>query len=166
MVGFYSAFEVIVILFKRERRDPHNQGVYAAAWTAAAIKYLAQAGADEAMFDIGPGYADTVRQMLAGHHGQPLLTTAVASARPLPFEALAFNNRGTTFVCLINLTSQPRRIQLEGFPAGTGLELQRVTADTPPPAPPLIEKLKATRGPWLVSLSPFEVCLGRLSRIP
>jgi hypothetical protein len=152
--------------YPRERRDPRNQEVFAAAWTAAAIKYLALAGADEAMFDVGPGFADTVLRTMSGYQGKQLLATTVTADAGLPFEAMAFPDQNSTFLCLINLASQPRAIRLEGLPGSPDLELRRITAETPPPASPRGEKMKAIRGRCAMSLSPFEVCLVRLARKP
>ncbi len=147
----------------REGPDPRNRGQFAAAWLAAAISHLARAGADEAMFETGPGPAEKVERLLSAHVGQTVLAIPFKSNSPLSFEALAVEDHGTRFVWLINLTPRPQKVSLEGLPGGARLELQRVNTTTPAPADHPPGTIPAKRGRCQLNLSPFEVCQVRVT---
>jgi len=146
----------------REGPDPRNRGQFAAAWLAAAVSHLARAGADEAMFDTGPGPAERVERMLAAHVGQTVLATHFTPSPHPSLEALAVEDHRTRYLWLINLTPRPQKVTLEGLPGGARLELQRVNTTTPAPADHPPGTIPAKRGRFQLALLPFEVCQVRV----
>jgi hypothetical protein len=146
----------------RESPDPRNRGQFAAAWLAGTVSHLARSGADEVMFDTGPGPAERVERILAAHAGQPVLATPFKSNSRPSIEALAVDDHGTRFVWLINLTPRQQKVVVEGLSEGARLELERVNAATPSPADRPAGSIPAKRGRCQLLLSPFEVCQVRV----
>ena len=147
----------------REGPDPRNRGQFAAAWLAAAVSHLARSGADEAMFDTGPGPAERVERMLAAHAGQTVLATSFNSDSHPSIEAVAVDDYGARFVWIINLTPHRQKVVIDGLPEGARLALERVSATTPPPADRPAGSIPAKRGRCQLLLSPFEVCQVRVA---
>jgi type II secretory pathway pseudopilin PulG len=147
----------------REGPDPRNRGQFAAAWLAAAVSHLARSGADEVMFDTGPGPAERVERMLAAHAGQTVLATSFNSDSHPSIEAVAVDDHGVRFVWIINLTPHRQKVVIDGLPEGARLALERVSATTPSPADRPAGSIPAKRGRCQLLLSPFEVCQVRVA---
>jgi len=137
--------------YPRPARDPRNQGRFAAAWTAAMVGYLAQAGVDEAVFTLTPGPAQAVLATMTPLTGATVLTTEVTAEGPSPVRALAIS--GTLW--LVNTTDQPQKVTVEKLVNGTML-LQKLAEATDTKA--LVEeKLTVKNGTTTIELAPFAV---------
>jgi hypothetical protein len=142
--------------YPRPAYDPRNRGLFAAAWSAAAVAYLAQAKVDEALFTIAPGAAAVLGQFtpLAG---QPVLSTTLAGPAPLPISVLAVQHGGERLLWLINKTDQPQPVSVDKL-GKTAVTLCRLNAQTFS-SPTLPEEPAATaHGALALTLEPYEVC--------
>ena len=75
--------------YPRPGRDPRNNGLFAAAWTMSAVKYLALAGVEDVGIDAGQLYAPLIMQSLTPVAGRPLLGVDIATSYPAPVTAFA-----------------------------------------------------------------------------
>jgi hypothetical protein len=111
------------------RPDPRQRIAFAAAWTVASIRRLAEAGVDsltcyEAVGPFGlmgggemfPVY-DVLRQINEMAGG---VVWRSAPTDPLRFDALAIETDGALRVLAANLTDEPIDLTLEGSPGGPG----------------------------------------------
>ena len=158
--------------YPRDQRDPRNNGLFAAAWSAWFLKCAAAAGVDAVKFDVGPSaapsatpsYAAVVQESLGSQAGWAVLETKVQSADPVPVDALAVDKKGQKVVYVINKTDRPQQVVLAGL-AGK-CELWRVnestamakSAATGPTSAPNSEETTASDGTLRLELKPFEVC--------
>ena len=115
-----AGFHIAPVSLDRAHRgtalDPRYQGRFAAAWTAAVIKYLALGGAADAGFDTGGGPAAALVQSLNVYAGRPLLAATTNRVGRSPVEALAVDDGSRTVIWLINLTDQPQAAIIDSLP--------------------------------------------------
>jgi hypothetical protein len=144
--------------YPRPGPDPRNGGLFAAAWCARMVKYLALAGVEEAAFKVGPGYADLALATMAPSAGRRVLATSVGPHAAI--DALALEDAGGRIVWLINKTDQPQEGVSVEFGREGKVQLRRLNASTSLKAglePPAEMTLK--NGSLRLSLEPFEVCI-------
>jgi len=143
--------------YPRPGPDPRNRGLFAAAWCAGTVKYLALAGVDEAVFKVGPAYAELLLGMMAPYAGREVLATSVGPHDPI--DALAIDDGGRRVIWVINKTDRPQRTALDGVADEGTLHVVRLNSSTSLAsglgAP---EELAAKDGSLALVLGPFEVC--------
>ena len=93
--------------------DVRNRGLFAAAWCARMVKYMAIAGVDEAVFKVGLTYAKLIQTHMAAYAGKTLLATSVGPHDVL--DALAVDNDGRRVVWVINKTDRPQTVMVKGL---------------------------------------------------
>ena len=144
--------------YPRPGPDPRNKGLFAAAWCARMVKYLALARVDEAVFKVGPAYAELLLGMMAPYAGRQVLATSVGPHEAL--DALAIDDGGRRVIWVINKTDRPQRTALDGVAGEARLHVVRLNASTSLQsglgAP---EELAAKDGSVALTLGPFEVCM-------
>jgi len=142
----------------RKDPDPRNRGLFAGAWCARAVKYLALAGVDEAVFKVGPGYAALIQKQMGACAGMPVLGTSVGPHEAL--DVLAVSDRGRRIVWVINKTDRPQAAILQGLKGITQAHVIRVNAATSVqsglgPA----RTVSVADGSLRLELAAFEVCV-------
>ena len=106
------------IPYPRTTADPRDQTAFAAAWTAAAIKQLALAGVDEAMFDLAPGPGRRMLDELGAYSGSPILTEPGVPSHS-PVEAFAVQSKESVVLWVVNTSPAPAsaNVRLPGHTA-------------------------------------------------
>jgi hypothetical protein len=146
-------------VYPRPSRDPRNQTIFGAAWSAAAIKHLAAGGVDEAAFDVGPGYARLVQERLATYAGAEVLASTFDGPLPQPVEALAVANQGATVIWLVNLKGVPQQHVVIRVPgSATRARLSRINEKTRLDQSLPVEEVSVRAGELRLDLAPYEVC--------
>jgi len=154
--------------FPRAQRDPRNNGLFAAAWSALFVKCAAVAGVDAVKLDVGPFYAAVVQESLASLAGCPVLESKVQADAPIPVDALALEKNGRKIVYLINKTDRPQPVVVAGlkghaelwrFNESTAAVNSKAPAPiTAPTSTSTSQETIAPDGSLRVELKPFEVC--------
>jgi hypothetical protein len=139
----------------RPHRDARNHSAFGAAWCAAAAKYLALGGVDEAAFTVGPGPAEAVQAELARLAGRQVRAAEIAGGIPAAVEALAIQDDGATLLWLANLTAQEQQVTLENLPPLRRLTFKSLGANGR--ARNLAPQTACDRGTAALSLAPHEV---------
>lgn len=143
--------------FPRAQRDPRNNGLFAAAWSALFVKCAAAAGVDAVKLDVGPTYVAAVSGELGSLAGCPVLESKVQAADPPPVDALALDNKGLKIVYLINKTDRPQPLVLAGVKGKA--ELWRFNESTAMMnSVPTPQEAIALDGALRLELKAFEVC--------
>jgi hypothetical protein len=140
--------------YPRSGRDPRNQTMFGAAWSAAAVKHMAAAGVDEAMFDVGPGPVDAVLKEMNAHAGSAVLATRMDSASRPPVDAVAVQSKGATVIWVINLTSQEHESVALSIPGVTEATLRSLD---PQAQPDTKHTVHLKQGQLPVKLPPYGV---------
>jgi len=142
--------------YPRAGRDPRNRGLFAAAWAAGLVRHLALAGADEAVFCVGPGPVDEVLREMGVLKGRAVLQAdaAAGDADAPPVEALAVRaDGGGAVVWLSNSTDRAQAVVVEGLGGAAKAALWRLGADGPAASSVPVEG-----GRLALELGAFEVC--------
>lgn len=147
----------------RPRRDPRNQGLFASAWTACMIKYLAEAGVDEAVFTVGPGYCDMVQRMMERHAGERVLAAQVSAQAPAAVQAFAVHADRGRVLWLINSTDSEQHVIVAGLSAASPVRLFRLNEKADAKTEPVDRPAQIKDGTLGLRLLPFEVCRITLS---
>lgn len=136
----------------RPDRDPRNTTAFGAAWSAAALKYLALAGVEQAAFEIGPGPSVKVQEAIGAYTGQTLREIKITHVGPARVEAFLIQGDSPS-LWLVNLTAQPQHTLLLQVPSHGAGSLVRFhgTGD------PVKEAVSASKDDLAVVLAPFEV---------
>lgn len=144
--------------------DARNDAPFAGAWCARIVKYLALAGADEAVFCVDGPFAKRVLELAAETLGSPIAPTSVDPHGPI--DAFGVEQPDGLRIWLINKTTQDQRITVEladsaaaavsriaqlVLPAG-------VRSATSGPAT-INESLPVHDGELTLTLLPYEVCI-------
>ena len=141
--------------YPRPGPDPRNKGLFAAAWCTAAVKHLALAGAEEAAFKVGPGYAAFAQELLGQHAGRAVLDTGVGPHEPIA--ALAIAAKSGRVLVLMNKTGHEQTVAVKGL--GPKVRLRRLNAATSlKSGPGAARALAVADGSLELPLGPFEVC--------
>jgi hypothetical protein len=148
----------------RPAADARNSAPFAGAWCARIVKYLALAGADEAVFCVDGAFAQRVLELAAETVGRPIAPTSVDPHGPI--DAFAVEQPDGLRIWLINKTTQDQRVTIElsdsaaaavcriaqlVMPAG-------VRSATSAPAT-INESLPVHDGELALTLLPYEVCI-------
>jgi hypothetical protein len=107
-IGFNSPYP-------RPAADPRNVGLFAAAWCARVVKYLALGGVEEAAFIPNTKYAAAILGRVAPFAGARVLKATVSPGTPAPVDVLAVEGNGKMVLWLINLTDRTQRVAVEGL---------------------------------------------------
>jgi hypothetical protein len=143
--------------YVRAQRDPRNNGLFAAAWSALFVKCAAAAGVDAVKFDVGPSYAAAVQESLGSLAGCQVLETKVQAADPIPVDALALEKNGRKIVYLINKTDRPQPVVLSGVEGKC--EIFRLNESTAMRSTdPTFQETIPPDGTLRLELKAFEVC--------
>jgi len=138
-------------------RDPRNNAVFASAWCTIVTKYLALGGVDEAVFNVGPAYADLALKDLGALAGSKVLATTTSQGALAPVEALAVETDGKLVIWLANKTDVPQKAAVAGL-AGGKAQLERINAKTRLRSGPSKEQATVANGELTIDLAPFETC--------
>lgn len=141
--------------YPRPGRDPRNNGLFAAAWTMSAVKYLAVAGVADVSIDAGQLYAPLIMQSLAPAAGRPLLGVDIATSYPAPVTAFAVQGTPGTTLWVVNTTAHTQPVTILGM--GAKLTLQRLTVLPTGEGKILESTVQGKNGEVAIELGPFEV---------
>ena len=145
----------------RPGRDPRNGGLFGAAWCGAMAGSLAAAGADEAVFTVGPGPAAEVQGALARYGGAALFGVTVTGPSPAPVAAFGVRDGQARVLWLVNKTDLPQDVVVDKLPKRTVISLSRLNAETiAQPEEAESSMAAADRGALDLHLRllPYEVC--------
>lgn len=98
--------------YGRPAPDARNQGPLAGAWATALVKYAALGGVAEVGFNVGPGFAQSLRDELNRWAGATVLAADIPFVGRPTVEVLAVEKDGARTAWLINLTPQPQKVTL------------------------------------------------------
>jgi len=138
--------------------DPRNRGLFAAAWSAGLVKYLALAGVDEAAFRVGPAYARRMQEEMARYAGWEIVATEIRGQSPRPVEALAIEGKQRRVIWLINKTERERKVAVENLGAATRAQRRSMNARTASESTLPREGVSVQSGRLELALSALEVC--------
>ena len=145
--------------YPRPGPDPRNRGQFAAAWCARMVKYLALAGVEEAVFNVGLGHsAELVQKVMAPYAGRTVLSTDVGPHAAI--DVLALDDAGRRVIYLINKTDRPQRLLVDKLGDAAKAKLLRLNASAPLTSglgPP--QEVAVKNGQLSLDLDPFEVCI-------
>ena len=142
--------------YPRPSRDPRNRGLFAAAWCARTMKYLALAGVEEAVFKVGPGYVDQLKKTMTPLAGRAILATKIAPHDAI--DALAAAGPSGPVLWIINKTDQPQKASIRWPKPSARLKLLRLNASAAPGEPlDAAQASPAADGLLTLQLQPFEV---------
>ena len=144
--------------YPRPGRDPRNQGLFGDAWTALAVKALADAGVSEACFSVGPGRAYRAVDLASPYAGHPMLEVRVVSNHPAPVEAFACVSATGKTLWIINKTDRDQPVQLKGLGANSAGRILRLNERTTGDKPLASSPWTTRTGEMLLRLSAYEVC--------
>lgn len=99
--------------YPRPKRDPRNTGLFAAAWCARVMKYLALGGVDEAAFAFNYGFVALILKRFSSFEGCQILGVDTYSKSPSPIDVLAVEKDDVTTVWLINISDQRQTVSLD-----------------------------------------------------
>lgn len=114
--------------YQRTDLDPRNRGLFAAAWCARMLKYLALAGVDEAVFIVDGPYAKVVLDMLSTSQGAAVSATDAAPHGPV--DAFVVGDGRQRTLWLVNKTAEPHAVEVLFDGAANKLALQRLGAQS------------------------------------
>ena len=144
--------------------DPRGAGLFGAAWSLAALKYLTLAGVSEAGYRFGPGPARVVWEEASAYTGRPVRAVSVVYAGRAPVEAFAVDDDGAPVLWIANLTSAPQSVVCENLPPAARFTLRRANESTAAALQPSGETAISRQGGVSISLQPYEVCEVRAAK--
>jgi hypothetical protein len=145
--------------------DPRQAGLFGAAWSLASIRYLSEAGADEATYHAlagaggllaGEGRATPLLHLFADLAELGAATTLLESTAPLQCTGLAFRSAASLAMLVANLRAEPLRVRLP--PAGDG-RIRRLSEATLATATADPTSFRTGRDAWhgdVLELEPHE----------
>ena len=143
--------------YPRQGADPRNKGLFAAAWSARVIEYLAMARVAEAAFASNQAYAGIIQKRLGSLAGAQLLNVAIQQNAPSTVDAFAITVNGESFVWLINLTDQTQQLTVTGMGTAKSITSTSIDKTTKTGLALPIEIQKVNNGEITVKIGPFAV---------
>lgn len=100
--------------YPRPASDSRIAGLFAAAWNARVMKYLALAGVDEAAFPHAESYGAAILERFRAFCGEEIIDTKISSLCPHAVDAFGVEKSGRLTIWLINLTDSAQTVSLDG----------------------------------------------------